>query len=146
MRLTCMGPWIREWALSEMHAGIPEMGAVDAWDEAFTTLEEHKLRGKQFVGGVADIAKFLDQIRMGLVIRICRAAGMPEGVVQAYEAYINNLEVYNCVAGGMGKPYIRLCAIPQGCPFLDDHGSAHHEALEHRNENLCRQHMLHTSR
>ena len=107
-----MGPWIREWALPEMHAGIPGMGAVDAWHEALTTLEEHKLMGKQFVGGVADVAQFFDQIRRDLVFRICRAAGMPEGVGQAYEAYINNLKVYNCVAGGMGKPYIRLCGIP----------------------------------
>ena len=59
MRLECMSPWIREWALPEMHAGIPEMGAVDAWHE------------------VSDIAKFFDQIRRDLVFRICKAAGMP---------------------------------------------------------------------
>ena len=33
MRLECMGPWIRERAVHEMHAGVPEMGAVDAWYE-----------------------------------------------------------------------------------------------------------------
>ena len=42
---------------------------------------------------------------------------MPTGVLQAYETYIENLKVYNCVAGGMGTPYIRTCGIPQGCPF-----------------------------
>ena len=93
------------------------MGAVDAWHEVLTTLEEHKLNGKQFVGGVADIANLFDQIRRDLVFKISRAAGMPEGIVLAYEAYINNLLVYNCVAGGIGKPYSRLCDIPQGCPF-----------------------------
>ena len=56
MRLKSCEPWIREWALPGMHAGVPEMGAVDAWHEVLTTLEEHKLNGKQFVGGVADIA------------------------------------------------------------------------------------------
>ena len=66
-----------------MHAGVPEIGTVDAWHEPLTTLEEHKRKGKQLVGGVADIAKFFDQIRGDLVFRICRAAGMPEGVVQA---------------------------------------------------------------
>ena len=30
MRLRSCEPWIREWALPEMHAGVPEMGAVDA--------------------------------------------------------------------------------------------------------------------
>ena len=41
---------------------------------------------------------------------------MPEGIVSAYEAYISNLQVYTCVAGGIGKPYTRRCGIPQGCP------------------------------
>ena len=67
MRLECMSPWIREWALPEMHAGIPEMGAVDAWHEGLTALEDHKLNGKHFVGGIADIAKFVDQILRDLV-------------------------------------------------------------------------------
>ena len=98
MRLECVSPWIRGWALPEMHAGIPEMGAVDAWYEVLTTLEDHKLNGKHFVGGVADIAKFFDQIRRDLVFKVSRAAGMPEGIVSAYEAYISNLQVYNCVA------------------------------------------------
>ena len=100
-----------------MHAGILEMGAVDAWHEVMTTLEDHKLTGKQFVGGVAYIAKFVDQIRRDLVFRVCKAAGMPTVVVLAYEAYIENLKVYNCVAGGMGTPYVRVCGIPQGCLF-----------------------------
>ena len=100
-----------------MHAGIPEMGAVDAWYEVLTTLEDHKLNGKHFVGGVAYIAKFFDQIRRDLVFRTCRVAGMPTGVLTAYENYLENLKVYNCVAGGMGTPYVRVCGIPQGCPF-----------------------------
>ena len=113
MRLKSCEPWIREWALPEMHAGVPEMGAVDAWHEVLTTLEDHKLNGKHFAGGVADIAKFFDQIRRDLVFKVSRVAGMPEGVVSAYEAYISNLQVYNCVAGGIGKPYTRRRGIPQ---------------------------------
>ena len=66
---------------------------------------------------MADIAKFFDQIRRDLVYRTCEAAGMPTGVLRAYVAYREHLKVYNCVAGGMGTPYIRLCGIPQGCPF-----------------------------
>ena len=112
-----MSPWIREWALPEMHAGVPEMGATDAWHEVLTQMEEHKLNGKHFVGGVADIAKFFDQIRRGLVYKTCKAAGMPTGVLRAYQTYIESLKVYNCVAGGMGTPYTRTCGIPQGCHF-----------------------------
>ena len=44
----------------------------------------------------------------------CPDATYPD---QAYEAYLENLKVYNCLAGGMGTPYIRRCGIPQGCPF-----------------------------
>ena len=66
---------------------------------------------------MADIAKFFDQIRRDLVYKTCKAAGMPKGVLQAYQAYTETLKVYNCVAGGMGTPYTRLCGIPQGCPF-----------------------------
>ncbi len=88
-----MSPWIREWALPEMHAGIPEMGAVDAWREVLTVLEEHKLNGKHVVGEVADIAKIFDQIRRDLVYKTCKAAIMPTGVLQAYQAYIENLKV-----------------------------------------------------
>ena len=66
---------------------------------------------------MADTAKFFDQIRRDLVFRTCKAAGMPTGVLRAYENYLGNLKVDNCVAGGMGTPYIRVCGIPQGCPF-----------------------------
>ena len=51
MRLKSCEPWLLEWALPEMHAGVPEMGAVDAWHEVLTTLEDHKLNGKHFAGG-----------------------------------------------------------------------------------------------
>ena len=39
------------------------MGAVDAWREALAKIEELKLDGKTYCGGVADIAKLFDQIR-----------------------------------------------------------------------------------
>ena len=94
--------------MPEMHVGIPEMGSVDAWHEVLTTLEDYKINGKHFVGGVADIAKFFDQIRRDPVFRTCKVAGMLTGVLQAYEPYLGNLKVYNCVAGGMGAPYHRL--------------------------------------
>ena len=58
MRLKSLEPWIRQWSLPEMHAGVPEMRAVDAWHEVLTSLEEHKMDGKDFAGGVADIANF----------------------------------------------------------------------------------------
>ena len=117
MRLRCLATWIASWALPEMHAGVPELGAVDAWMEVLSTIEDLTMDRKNYCGGTADIAKFFDQIRRTLVFRIAKAAGMPQPVLTAYQNYIDNLLVYNCLAGGIGKPYRRRCGIPQGCPY-----------------------------
>ena len=55
MRLQSLEPWVREWALPEMHAGVPELGAVDAWMEVLAVLEDLKLDQKHYCGGAADI-------------------------------------------------------------------------------------------
>ena len=117
MRLRELEPWVRLWALPEMFAGIPEMGAVDAWMEVTTRIENYKLDHIHYCGGTADIAKFFDQIRRTLVYRMLAASGMPEPVLTAYKSHLENLLVYNCLAGGVGEPFRRLCGIPQGCPF-----------------------------
>ena len=44
-------------------------------------------------------------------------AGMPPMGLRVYKAYIENLLLYNCLAGGVGRPHRRKCGIPQGCPF-----------------------------
>ena len=100
MRLASLEGWIQSWAKPQMYAGIPEMGAVDAWREALTTIEELKLDGKAYCGGVADIAKFFDQIRRAIVFQMAEAACIPPEVLAAYKAYIENLLLYNCLAGG----------------------------------------------
>ena len=69
-----------------MYAGIPEMGAVDAWHEALTQIRELKLDGEAFCGGVADIAKFFDHVRRGTVYKMAAAAGMPPVILRAYKA------------------------------------------------------------
>ena len=69
-----------------MYAGISEMGAVGAGREALTQIEGLKSSGKAFCGGVADIAKFFDQIRRGIVYKMVAAAGMPPTILTAYRA------------------------------------------------------------
>ena len=117
MRLRHLEDWIRQWALPEMYAGIPEVGAVDAWMKLTMELESLKLEGKHYCGGAADIAKFFDQVRREMVYKIAKAAGMPQPVITAYSSYLEALMVYNCLAGGVGTPFFRICGIPQGCPF-----------------------------
>ena len=116
-RLRQMEPWVRSWALPEMHVGIPERGAVDAWIEVLGTMEELKLDDMHFCGGTADIAKFFDQVRRLLVYQVAKAAGMPQPVLTAYRNHLENLRVFNCLAGGVGRPFMRRCGIPQGDPF-----------------------------
>jgi len=93
------------------------MGAVDAWIEVLSLAEDLKLDRKHYCGGAADIAKFFDQVRREMVYRVARAAGMTEQIARPYSAYLENLKIYNCLAGGLGTPYMRRCGIPQGCPF-----------------------------
>ena len=70
MRLATMEEWIGSWALPEMHAGVPEVGAVDAWHKALIDIDEMKINGAPFCGGVVDIAKFFGPVRRGSVYRM----------------------------------------------------------------------------
>ena len=88
-----------------MYAGIPEMGLVDAWRNAPTSIEQLKLDGTRLCAGVGDIAKFFDQVRRRLLYRMAVVAGMPPMVLGAYIAYIGNLPLYDCLAGGVGRPH-----------------------------------------
>lgn len=49
--------------------------------------------------------KFFDMIRRSLVYNMARAAGMPDRVLVAYMAYLENMQVSNCLAGGGGAPH-----------------------------------------
>ena len=42
---------------------------------------------------------------------------MPPQIVSAYLRFHRKLEVYNGIAGGLGKAYHKECSIPQGCPL-----------------------------
>ena len=112
-----MKDWVAFWALDEMYAGIPGKGAVDAWHEALAKMENLKLDDKNYCGAVVDIAKFFDQIRRNLVAKVAEVAGMPKGIAGAYMRHLEELNMYNCLAGGLGEPHKRRCGIPQGCPF-----------------------------
>ena len=91
-------------------------GAVDAWHEVLTTLEECKLEDKSYCGGVADIAKFFDQIKRTMLYQVAAAAGMPTGVLTAYKAYLENLRLYNVLAGGIGAPTAGSAAFHKDAP------------------------------
>ena len=136
MRLEDCADWVDSWALPEMYAGVPGKGAADAWHAALTDVEEHKLKGNAFCGAVADIMKFFDMIRRDLVYEMARAAGMPDKVLVAYRAYLENMQVYNCLAeGGGGRhPILEEMRHPARLPFLYVHGRTDHATMD-----SCRQ-------
>ena len=112
MRLEDLQGRISSWSLPEMHAGVPGMGAADALHEVLSSLELRKLKDQRYCGGVADIAKFVDQIVREIMICLVQAAGMPKGGLTAYKSFLQNLNVHNILAGGVGMPYQRRCGIP----------------------------------
>ena len=117
VRLKHLKPWVQQWAMPEMFAGVPGAGAEDAWWLTSCALESAHLTGNKVTGGALDLHKCFDQINRQLAILLLLAAGMPPKIVQAYASYHSTLVVYNALAGGFGKAYHKVLSIPQGCPF-----------------------------
>ena len=74
------------------------MGAVDVWYAALTDLEELKLNGTPFCGGVVDIAKLYDQIIRTVVYTMAAYAAMLGHVLVAHKDYIGRLQFFKCLA------------------------------------------------
>ena len=101
-RLGHLAPWIAEWALPEMYAGVEGRGAQDAAYNTALLTEWCKAMGMDLTGGAADIYKCFDQLSRPLIYMILEKAGMPEQVLGAYRKFLEELTVYNTVAGGGG--------------------------------------------
>ena len=117
VRLINLRPWVLKWQMPEMFAGVPGVGAEDAWWLTSILLEHCRLHQCIFSGMCADIMKCFDQIVKPLLKTIPIAAGMPSKVVNAYMKFHEQVYIYNQLAGGLDKPYRKRCSIPQGCPF-----------------------------
>ncbi len=117
VRLRNLRPWIEEWKLDNLYAGIPGLGAEDAWYETAMHAELCKVNGTVITGAAADICKCFDQIQKPILYMILYMSGMPLYIIHAYFRFHDNLYIYNSLANGLGKPYKKICSIPQGCPF-----------------------------
>ena len=116
-RLRDISQWAQSWKLDGIFAGLPGVGAEDAWYTTAVTLELAKLTNTPFLGAAADIWKCFDQICRPLLFAILWTMGIPIGLLQAYQAFLDNLVFINSLAGGLGRPHRRACGIPQGCPL-----------------------------
>ena len=77
-------------------------------------IENLHLRGEHLTGGAADVYKCFDQVLRPLVYELLKAAGMPSGILGAYEDFQENLHCFNTLAGCIGKAYNKPTSIPQG--------------------------------
>ena len=96
---------------------LPGWGAEDAWYETAVRIEPARTTNQVLSGAIDDIFKCFDQISRVLLAILLFLGGMPHGILFAYLRFQDQVNVYNCVAGGVGQPYHRRCSIPQGCPF-----------------------------
>ena len=76
-------------------------------------LEEFRLDNIPFCGGTADVSKIFDQVLIPLVYDLAQRAGMPNGVLEAYIRFQEELRVRNTIGGAIGKAYSAQLGIPQ---------------------------------
>ena len=85
VRLSHLAPWIKEWQLDGMFAGVEGRGAADAVYNTAFRVKLCKLLGEDFAIAAADIYKRFDQIQRELLYDFLKKAGMPSGIIQAYQ-------------------------------------------------------------
>ena len=100
-----------------MFAGVEGEGAMDAWWQSALDLEYNDVHGIAFTAGAIDIAKCFDQISRDLLYEVCKNAGMPPELLDAYSRYQEGLQHYNTLMGNIGRPYQKALGIPQGDPY-----------------------------
>eukprot|EP00973_Karenia_brevis_P002624 357756-Karenia_brevis.AAC.1 len=100
-----------------MFGGMEGVGAEDAW---YTTSLEKELCAVQncpFVGGSVDLFKCFDPIVRPLLYIVLLISGLPFQILVPYINFLENLNLYNSVAGTLGQAHRHTCGIPQGCPY-----------------------------
>ena len=117
VRMQNLTHWITTWQDPAMFAGVPGAGAEEAWYTTQMDFEIKRLTGAEITAASIDVYKCFDQIVRPLVFELAKRAGMPTSILLTYEAFQQNLVVYNQVGNTLGQPHTHRCSIPQGCPF-----------------------------
>ena len=153
VRLRQLAPWIEEWDMEEIFAGTGGKGAADGVYETALQIEMAKLMGIDVTGGACDLYKCFDQIIRELAYEILRIAGMPKQILDAYARFLDNVEVHNTVAGGIGQAFNKKVFNPARLPMVHDGHSAHaqtmapdHQRKRSTGQSTCRRHISHDGR
>lgn len=100
-----------------MFAGIAGAGAEEGWYLTRLDLELMQATGADITAGSIDVYKCFDQLARPIVVASARAAGMPTKILDAYEAFQEQLVIHNQKGHTIGTPRQHRYSIPPGCPF-----------------------------
>ena len=114
-RLQTLETWVKGWFDETLYT--IGGGADDAWYMNALQMEEALLKGQTITGGSADLQKAFDQIQRDMLYELLAEAGLPKEVLEPYMRFQGGMAVYNTIGESIGKPYKRLCSIPQGDPL-----------------------------
>ena len=102
-RLHSLQPWVKEWCTANTFAGVPLMGADDAWWTAGIQLEHDRLNSVPFAGASADIQKCFDQVVRPLLYALALLATTCKCIIQLVKA------LDNLTSDGAGSPRDAHC-------------------------------------
>ena len=91
VRMKNLEGWIKTWAEDNMFAGVPGVGAEDAWYLTSLDFEYLRAKGNQITAGSIDIYKCLDQLVRPLIYKLAEAAGMPMQILATYRSYLEQM-------------------------------------------------------
>ena len=117
LRLHDLRAWTEKWQDPVLHAGVPGVGAQDAWYAVSCQVEAALASGRPVAGTALDIFKCFDQINRWVCYTILLRSGCPQGIIRAYMAYMETLKIIPVYGVGVGQIEERPCGIPQGCPL-----------------------------
>lgn len=102
-RLVCMDDWIEGWRLLDMFVGTQSQGASDGSYNSAMFIKLYEVLGVVFTSVAADVFNCFDQIIRELIYEPLRPGGMPTQVLPAHDSNVENVQVHNTIAGGIGK-------------------------------------------
>eukprot|EP00969_Alexandrium_andersonii_P082256 3625240-Alexandrium_andersonii.AAC.1 len=117
LRLAHMQAWVDSWALPQLFGGFRGRSAGEASWTIAATLEKEASEGVSSSGLSTDVYKCFDQVPRTLIYQLALRAGAPIEVLRPWRAYLEGLQVFNCLASSAGLPYTKRVGIPQGCPL-----------------------------
>ena len=95
VRTRNLSHWVHTWVEPEMFAGIPGAGAEEGWYLTQLDMEQHAADNSHVTAASIDVFKCFDQVVRPLVYHLAKQAGMPSSILQADQAFQEQLVTHN---------------------------------------------------